>query len=115
MLTLVAVSGCGEPLIVPVKGRVTCNGKPVEAATLTFSPLGSSPDVKEPGRPATGFTDAGGNFELSTNKEFDGALVGQHSVNIMLDDTNPARCPRQTNLTLEVKPEDNEFKFELSK
>jgi hypothetical protein len=106
--------GCGAPLIAPVKGKVTCDGKPVEAAALTFSPVGSSADAKEPGRPATGFSDAEGVYVLSTNEPQDGAQVGEHRVNIMLDDTNPAKCARQTRITLEVKPEGNELNIELN-
>lgn len=91
-----------------VKGRVTCYGKPVKEAAITFSPAPRSQDDREPGKPATGFTDAEGNY-----RELDGALVGQHRVLVTLDDTNPARCKRSKQLALEVKPGSNTFDIEL--
>ena len=69
------VSGCGGPQMAPVKGRVTFDGQPVKEAQITFSPM----DVegqKETGKPGTGFTDDEGNFDISTFKNYDGALVG---------------------------------------
>jgi hypothetical protein len=57
--------GCGQSLA-PVKGRVTCNGKPVAEAQITFNPVGKDATDKEAGKPGTGFTDAEGNFVLST-------------------------------------------------
>ena len=57
---LAALSGCGGPTMAPVKGRVMFNGKPVKDAALTFTPDGKSAEDKEPGKPATGFTDEDG-------------------------------------------------------
>src|SRR5262245_32383200 len=87
----------------PVKGKVMFNGKPVKEAQVTFAPAGAA-DQKETGKPATGFTDENGDFELSTFKNYDGAIVGSHNVRVSLDDTNPAKCKRLKSLTLEVKP-----------
>jgi hypothetical protein len=97
----------------PVKGRVTCDGKPVKQASLIFSPVPKNEGDKEAGKPATGFTDAEGNFVLSTYKPLDGAQVGKHDVTITLDDTNPARCKRLTKTTREVAPGENEIVIEL--
>src|SRR5262245_43673197 len=95
-----------------VKGKVMFNGKPVKEAQVTFSPTGAE-GQKETGKPATGFTDENGNFELSTFKNYDGAIVGSHSVHVVLDDTNPAKCKRIKDQTLEVKPGSNEFTIEM--
>jgi uncharacterized GH25 family protein len=105
---------CGGPNMAKVTGKVTCNGKPVKEAAVTFSPLGASEDDKEPGKPATGFTDNDGNYELSTYKPLDGAQVGKHTVLIMIDDTNPAKCKREKRTTAEVKKGTNEVNFELA-
>jgi len=113
MVGLVFLSGCKGAVIAPVKGKVTCNGKPVKAASLTFSPVPSSELDREPGKPGTGFSDGDGNYVLSTYKPLDGALVGQHEVTISLDDTNPARCKRRTVVTREVKAGSNEVNIEL--
>jgi hypothetical protein len=106
------VAGCGRS-IVPVKGRVTFDGKPVTEAAVTFNPLPKKEDDLEPGKPATGYTDADGKYALSTYKNYDGALVGKHRVNIALDDTNPARCKRSKQLDVEVAPGQTEFNFEM--
>jgi uncharacterized GH25 family protein len=104
--------GCNGPSMAPVKGRVMFDGKPVKNAAVTFAPIGAE-GRKETGKPATGFTDENGNFELSTFKNYDGALIGQHSVNVVLDDSNPAKCQRTKALTLEVKSSGNEFTIEM--
>jgi hypothetical protein len=111
-LGLVFLSGCGGPTMSRVKGRVMFNGQPVKEAQVTFSPLGQNGQL-ETGKPATGFTDDDGNFELSTFKNFDGALVGSHNVHVVLDDTNPAKCKRMKDLTLDVKSGPNEFTIEM--
>jgi hypothetical protein len=106
--------GCGNTNLAPVKGRVTCNGKPVAEAMITFAPFPKSEGDREAGKPATGFTDDEGNYELSTYKPYDGALIGKHNVTITLDDTNPARCKREIRITLEVQPKANELNIELN-
>jgi hypothetical protein len=111
-ITALVVSGCGGPQMAPVKGRVTFNGQPVKEAQITFSPLGAE-GQKETGKPGTGFTDDEGNFVVSTFKNYDGALQGSHNVLVVLDDTNPAKCKRTKNVTLEVKPGSNEFTIEM--
>jgi hypothetical protein len=110
----IVVAGCSEASIAPVKGRVLCNGKPVNAAQVTFNPIPKSEKDFEPGNPGTGFTDTDGAFVLSSYKNFDGAHIGEHNVSIMLDDTNPAPCKRNKQIKLEVKPGDNNFDLELN-
>src|SRR5882757_7117660 len=58
---LVCLTGCGGPEIAPVKGRVLFKGKAVANAAVTFNPLPSDEKDLKPGKPGTGFTDAGGN------------------------------------------------------
>ena len=78
-LIILLSSGCGDsgPELAPVSGTVLLDGKPVEGASVTFMPAAG-------GRPATGTTNASGEFQLTTFKEQDGALVGDHSVTITL-------------------------------
>jgi hypothetical protein len=108
------LSGCNGPTMAPVRGRVTFKGKPVKEAAVVFSPVGKSADDNEPGKPATGFSDADGGYVLSTYKPLDGALVGKHRVTVSLDFSNPIRCSRRTTVTLDVKPGDNELDIELT-
>jgi hypothetical protein len=112
---LLLLAGCGGPTLAPVQGRVTCNNKPVAEAAVTFSPVPQTEGEREPGKPATGFTDQGGYYVLSTYRNEDGALVGPHRVTVMVDDTNPARCKRLTLCNLEVKPGSNQLDIELNK
>jgi hypothetical protein len=97
-----------------VTGHVTCNGKPVGAAMIAFNPVSQSNDDRNPGKPATGFTELDGNYSLSTFKNYDGALIGKHRVTITLDDTNPARCKREKVVFREVNPGRNEVDIELN-
>jgi hypothetical protein len=114
LMAIMLLPGCGRPSLARVKGRVTCNGKPVANAHLTFSPVPRSEGDLEAGKPATGFTDAEGSFVLSTYKPRDGALIGQHRVAVTLDDINPARCKRLTHLVRQVGPGDNDLTVELN-
>jgi hypothetical protein len=66
--------GCNGPGVdlADVRGKVTVAGQPMAGITITFTP--------ESGRPATGVTDASGNFTLSTFSSGDGAVPGKHKV-----------------------------------
>jgi len=71
---------------------VTLNGQPVEGAMVQFVP------VKDDGRPATGITNAGGGFSLTTVENHDGALPGQYKVVITYKpavETGPAQNTEQ--------------------
>ncbi|QDV67015.1 hypothetical protein Poly24_07060 [Rosistilla carotiformis] len=54
-------SGSSVPETYPISGTVTYQGAPVADATITFSPTA--------GRPASGTTDDGGTFQLTTFDE----------------------------------------------
>jgi hypothetical protein len=118
LLSLVGValvSGCAGPTMAPVKGRVTCNGKPVKEAMITFNPMQRFDKDREPGKPGTGCTDADGYYALSSYQSYDGAHIGKHRVTVILDDTNPAKCPHSKELILEVVAGSNQHDIELSK
>lgn len=66
--------GCGGPKPVKVSGVITLNGEPVEGANVQFVPMDDSK------RPATGFTDKTGKFELTSFENKDGALPGEYKV-----------------------------------
>jgi hypothetical protein len=72
---MVGCSGEADPPV-PVSGKVLFNGKPLEGARVTFLSEGGS------GRSASGQTDGGGNFKLTTNKTNDGAKPGDYVVTI---------------------------------
>ena len=103
------VRGVSESLAVPGASVVSDQHNLFQ---LMFS-LTGEPEQKETGKPATAQTDENGNFELSTFSNYDGALVGNHTVHVTLDDTNPAKCKRSKALALDVKPGSNEFTIEM--
>jgi hypothetical protein len=107
--------GCGAPTIAPVRGRVTCNGKPVADAALIFSPIPKNENDKESGKAAAGGTDENGYFVLSTYKERDGALIGKHRVSVTVDEGSRKVPCKSKVLEIEIKPGDNEVNIELDK
>lgn len=72
---LIAGCGSGGPATVKVRGIVNLDGKPLEGATVGFTP-------KDGGRPAMGTTDASGQFALTTFTPGDGAVIGTHTVTV---------------------------------
>ncbi|HEY1375886.1 MAG TPA: hypothetical protein VGF55_03795 [Gemmataceae bacterium] len=113
VLALIFLAGCAQPGMAPVKGRVMFKGRPVPDAAVTFNPVPQTQGALESGKPGTGWTNAEGQFTLSTYKPYDGAFVGQHRVAVSLDDTNPVKCKRTKSVVLEVTPGGNEFDIEM--
>jgi len=86
-LVALGLIGCGgDPTVAKVSGTVTLDGEPVEGASVIFTPIGG-------GRPATGQTDAEGNFKLSTYASADGALIAEHAVSVVkVEETSTAQA-----------------------
>jgi hypothetical protein len=116
---LAACSGCGKsegvgaPLI-PVKGKVTYKGQPLAQGTVTF-------ESQDSGKRAMGKLHADGTFVMSTYKQGDGVVAGEHSVIISGVDKTLARDRAFKKymfrsygaLTAEVRPDNTEFTFDL--
>ena len=75
-VVLLSSIGCGDQPgtspTAPVSGTVTLDGKPLEGVSIAFVPTS--------GRPASGITNATGQFTLSTFGNRDGAVLGSHKV-----------------------------------
>ena len=67
--------GSGAPVLAPVKGVVTVNGKTVAGVQVSFK-------VKDQPLAASGTTNEKGEYELTTIKPNDGAVVGENQVAI---------------------------------
>ena len=120
MIVLLGVcSGCGtsagaRAALIPVKGKVTYKGQPLAQGTVTF-------ESQDSRRRATGKLQADGTFVLSTYKEGDGVVAGEHSVTISGVDKTLARdrafkkymFRSYGTLNAEVTPENTEFTFDL--
>lgn len=81
LLVCVYLSGCNQgPEIVPVKGQITIEGKPLQGGTITVMP-----NFEGKGRAAQGTINPDGTFELITTlsgKKIPGTYVGEHPVEI---------------------------------
>ena len=107
-------SGGANASLIPVKGKVTYKGQPLAQGSVTFEPQDS-------GKRATGKLQADGTFVMSTYKEGDGVIAGEHSVIITGVDKTLARDRAFKKymfrsygaLTAQVTPENTEFTFDL--
>src|SRR5262249_54834840 len=72
--------GCGSKFA-PVSGKVTLNGKPLDHATVMFSPVGKSDSI-EAGEGSAGKTNEKGEFRLKASTGKKGAWVGEPHVSI---------------------------------
>lgn len=77
------LAGCqrSEFELAPTEGTVTIEGQPLSAGKVMFAPI-SQGDSLNAGKPAFGIIQPGGGFVLTTYKEGDGAVVGEHWVTI---------------------------------
>lgn len=74
--TAVGCGSGGKQLdVVPVSGKITYKGQPVDKAIVTFTTEASP-------RTAVGTTDAQGDFKLTTINTNDGAVAGEHLITI---------------------------------
>ena len=107
----------------PVMGKVTVKGQPVTRGTVVYIPK----DSKETScKTASGEIGSDGTYVLKTPGIGNGAVVGQYTVAVRgrgLNDPEtmppnrqiPARyaTARQSGLTADVKPGQNEINFDL--
>ena len=88
--------GCGEslPTTIPVRGRVTWQGKPVPMGTVTFQPVETGSGA--PLRPAVAEIGSDGTYQLSCFRTHDGAEPGEYAVTIHASTPPPmeAGAPR---------------------
>jgi len=84
--TLISLTGCSggakQAETGKVSGKVTYEGKPVEAGSISFVPItaGTSGDTGLAVKPAGGTIKSDGSYVLTTYLDGDGAIVGRHTV-----------------------------------
>jgi hypothetical protein len=118
--SLLAAWGCGTgqaalPDLIPVKGKVFYKGQPLTKGVVRFEPDGY-------GRPANGKLGSDGTFVLTTLKEGDGIVAGEHRVYITGTGKTVAKelvpkkyvSPSTSKLVAKVDSEHTEFSFELT-
>lgn len=85
-ILIAAQSGCGGDPTLPklgkIHGKVTYNGKPVDAGHIVFTPVAGKGG--ETGQSATGEIGEDGSYEMTTFNTGDGAILGQHTVTVEL-------------------------------
>jgi hypothetical protein len=85
-----AIWGCnGSPqkTLVPVRGKLTVDGKPAVGAIVTLHPAVDDPQAVRP----TGQTRADGEFELTSYYSGDGAAPGEYRVTVTWLQPQPPR------------------------
>jgi hypothetical protein len=87
-----ALSGCGSKRLptAPVEGKVFYEGKPLGFGGVLFQP--------ENGPMALGKIEPDGTFRLSTYREGDGAVLGNHRVQIACYETQRPGAKAQTDV-----------------
>lgn len=124
VLALLFAVGCGSDELetVQVTGVVTCRGKAVPNARVTFNPQEvQGRGTQNLASPAVGVTDGEGRFTLSTYEKGDGVVVGRHAVSVSLpyepadgtkDPNDSFPCAGRT-AEVTVEPAGGEVKVEL--
>lgn len=87
-IILCVIVGCGGdvtgPAFAPVSGVVTLEGKPIDGATIVFTP-------KKEGTMSMALSDPDGKFVMKSGSGRKGAAVGDHDVTVILSvATEPA-------------------------
>lgn len=84
-----------------VRGTVTFKGEPAEGVELNFAPVQDSPDVTF----ATGISGPGGEFQLSTYKQHDGAPSGEYVVTAFWPDRRAGATKQRAAAGEELAPD----------
>jgi len=121
------MAGCGPPAaktpsFYPVRGQVLLDGQPVRFAIVALSPKGVDDDD---GPPATGQTNANGEFNIRTmmGPGHDGAVPGEYWISLYAPKQAPAeangakptaipqkyRSPKTARISVSVKEETNDL------
>ncbi|MCA9131251.1 MAG: hypothetical protein KDB22_29405 [Planctomycetales bacterium] len=109
-LLFVAALGCGGAQYAPVEGVITLDGNPLEDATVTFTPTGTTGNEIQQ---SYGRTDAEGRYSLELlSGEREGALIGQHKVRVAKNiETESDIMTREEAQQVQLPP--NDFDFEV--
>lgn len=83
MVLSIAHAGCEQSPyeLAPVRGTVRIDGRPLAGGRVMFAPIAQG-DSREAGKPAFGTIQSDGNYILTTYRDNDGAVVGEHWITI---------------------------------
>jgi hypothetical protein len=91
LAVLMLLAGCHGKKLIPTKGVVTLDGRPLDEAVVQFYPEGDE------GEPARGVTGKDGSFELSTDR-VNGVRPGTYRAVVVKFDTSGAVRRKQSML-----------------
>jgi hypothetical protein len=89
-VALTCLTGCGEsglPNMVPIRGTVTYQGRPLQEGTVLYVPKASD------GRQARGDIQPDGSFRLTTLRKYDGAQHGDYAIVVIALEPHPGEPP----------------------
>jgi len=118
VIGVVAVGCDGRPSRVPVSGKVTVEGKPLEVGSITFYATAG-------GRPGGASLAEGGSYSITMYETNDGLPPGKYSVAVaaaewISDKACRWHAPQHyqdaktSGLTVEIKNEESTFDFDLT-
>ena len=95
VLVVAIAAGCGSKYtVVPVRGTIQLDGKPLEGATILTQPIGPA-ENDAPGPGSYGHTDADGRFSLELqNEPTPGAVPGDCVITITESGHNPTESDK---------------------
>jgi hypothetical protein len=92
-LLCTVVGGCGggdSYSVAPVSGQVTLDGQPLSGVMVSFQPVATGKDAPGPGSSGTTGADGRYTLQLAAAKSKPGAVVGKHTVRLMMASSSPA-------------------------
>ncbi len=118
VLLLLLVVGCKDNSPAKVSGKVTFDGKPLPKAMVVFTPADGS-------RSSVGVTNESGDYTLRFTPSEEGAVVGEHKVEIVtsgegadgapeVKDKIPAKYNKETELKETLKSGKQIVNFDLT-
>lgn len=117
LTVLICLVGCSGDGLVPVKGVVTVDGKPMPGLEVNFEPTGDT----EGRTTATGYTQKDGSYALAYPGYKKGTPQGEYVVRISGGETLdggaavrvPAKYNKDSDLTATVSSSSDTFDFDL--
>jgi len=88
LMAALTVAGCQSSDTVPVRGKITYAGRPVDRGRITFEPIKLA-DEAAPRRPSIAPIRADGTFEMTTFASGDGVQPGEYKVIIWSVENEP--------------------------
>jgi hypothetical protein len=108
-----SIAGCSRdpnlPKLGKVYGKVTYDGKPLDAGRIVFTP--ATGKGGETGQSATGEINSDGSYEMTTFNTGDGAILGQHIVTVVVQKGELPKPDKNGQIKYQVPKNDAPSKY----